>query len=298
MNSFLNFIDTIILLGLSPFINAVYVLPSLLSTYRNDWFPYMKVMKNHCKYNQKLHKNSHPLYVDKKVLYLFNHRDVSDFFIDSYTTRGDAAYLSRWAVAIVFPLLYIATSIYGSVFYFKRASNIDKDKFNNWLYNSLKSSSYNGLIIYPEGTRRHSTEITTLKSGSFHFAYKYNIPIQIIINKNKEFVLSLKKCSAQKNVNLYMYRSEVIFPDQYDTVDKFIEKSRMIWEESWNKVYSESFSVDDYVDYEQQSITHVQPLKRIILWNIYAILEVSVILFAYPFNLILLYYVYKTNNFL
>jgi hypothetical protein len=287
------FLEALLIMNIGQFIQYFRILPYMFSNKRCDWFNCSVIMKQYFGYMQKIHKDSHPLYVEKKHLYLYNHRDIADIFIDLYTSGGDLAFLSRWGVAIAFPLLYFSSRMYNSVFYFRRGKNIDKEKFNSWLYKSFMTCPYNGLIIYPEGTRRHSTELTELKNGSFHFAYKYSFPIQIIINKNKEFVLSLKNFSAQKNVTLYMYRSEVIYPEHFDTVDAFIEKARQVWAESWNKVYSDSFKQEDYIDYKQEPIVREQPFKHIIWWNIASILGCIAVLYAYPFNLIYIHYLYK-----
>jgi hypothetical protein len=182
-----------------------------------------------------IHK-SHSLYLDK-CIYMSNHRDIYDFPIDSYLTGGSAMFISRYLIMFVFPLQFLITCIIKNTFYFKRGKIIDKTEFNSNIYKALCNSYYNNLIIYPEGTRRKENTLISIKKGSTHIAWKYNMAIQIIITKNKEHVINLKSLTSKYGVTLYCYYSEVIHPKYFSSFDEFNNYVSLIWADSWEKVY-------------------------------------------------------------
>ncbi len=246
------FFFDLIFMQVSPLLSTVYNLLHFFSWKRNDLFHWPRILKSYFKYNLYLHKNSEPLYTTGKCIYLHNHSDISDFFIDAYTTRGISASIARAMVAVAFPIQYLVTFLYKNVFYFNRGSSIDKTVFNEWVYNSLVNSTSNALNIYPEGTRHHSNISKPLKNGAMHIAYTYNMPIQIIITKDKYKVISLKNLRSNKNVPLYMYRSKLIHPSGFQNVNDFIKKVHEVWHASWNIVFTDNLIKEDYKEHNER----------------------------------------------
>ncbi len=171
-------------------------------------------------------------------VYLINHRESIDFAIDAHTTGGRAAFVSRMGVGLMAPFMAVLTKFTQTVFYFVRRRNLDKEAFVHWLHGQLRNSPYQSLIIYPEGTRRpFINEPTRIKDGCVRFAYRYKLPIQIIITKNKEDVLSLKRRTHQGGVSLLTYMSSAIDPDDYSSFELYRDSVMHEWERCWNVVY-------------------------------------------------------------
>lgn len=183
---------------------------------------------------------SHSLYLSntKRCIYLCNHRDIYDFPIDAYLTSGTGIFISRYIVMFAFPIQYIYTCIIKNTYYFKRTTITNKAQFNKDIYNALLPSYYKNLIIYPEGTRRLENTPIQIKKGAMHIAWEYKMVMQVIITRNKELILNLKKLTAKQNVDLYCYRSEVINPEYFSTFDEFNNYVSIVWKDSWEKVYN------------------------------------------------------------
>ena len=76
------------------------------------------------------------------IIFLSNHVSFTDFIVDNITTRYSSKFLSRYMVALVFPLYYIYSFITYSIIFFK------------WINYETSKDIYNNLLVYPEGTRR------------------------------------------------------------------------------------------------------------------------------------------------
>ena len=171
-------------------------------------------------------------------VYFINHRESIDFAIDAHTTGGRAAFISRMGVGFMAPFMAVLTKTTRTVFYFFRRRSVDKEAFVHWLRGQLHDSPYQSLIIYPEGTRRPFTnEPTRIKDGGVRYAYRYKLPIQIIITKNKEDVWSLKRRTHEGGVSLLTYMSSAIDPDDYASFELYRDSVMSEWERCWNVVY-------------------------------------------------------------
>ena len=177
-------------------------------------------------------KDSHPIRKEK-CIYLFNHRSWADFWID-YDIVGGACYISRKLLKYVLGFVGILGSTVNDLLFFNR--NDTKDRHN--LYKKiLEKLKIKNIILYPEGTRNIQNISKPLKFGVIKLAYDNNIPLQIIICKNKEKVFNLKKLEYTKNINCPYYVSKVIYPKNHIKLDDFIKYVENKWNESWNKLY-------------------------------------------------------------
>jgi hypothetical protein len=245
---------------------------------KNDLLYWGKTMKHFFRWNQYIIPGSAPFY-KKKCVYFHNHREIIDIAIDTYTTSGNSAFISRYLVMFVAPLIGLTTTLLNSAFYFKRSKNMDKYKFIEWCNYKLKNSPYQSLSIYPEGTRRISNEPCRIKDGGILYSYQYDVPIQIIITKNKENVFSVKKFTHQDNVSLYTYISREIYPKDFNSFEKYRTNVCNEWEKNWNIVYQTEYNPDRCSVFEPENID-IDPKhnKRI---YIFRMISISFICFTF-----------------
>lgn len=177
-------------------------------------------------------KNSFPVRKEK-CIYLFNHRSWADFWID-YDIVGGACFISRKLLKYVLGFAGILGSTLNDVLFFNRNDTKDRYKLYKKILEKLKIRN---IILYPEGTRNIQNVSKPLKFGVIKLAYENNIPLQIIICKNKEKVFNLKKLEYSKNINCPYYVSEVIYPKDYKKLRYFTIHVENKWNESWNKIY-------------------------------------------------------------
>lgn len=177
-------------------------------------------------------ENSFPIRKEK-CIYLFNHRSWADFWID-YDTVGGACFISRKLLKYVLGFLGILGTTINDTIFFDRKDKKDKYKLYEKI---LKKINNRNIIVYPEGTRNTKNVSKPLKFGIIKLAYENNIPLQIIINNNKEKIFSQKKLLYFKNINSTYYVSEVIFPINHKTLEEFINYVQNKWDESWNQIY-------------------------------------------------------------
>ena len=250
---------------------------------KNDLLYWGKIMKHFFKWNQYVIPGSAPFY-KKKCVYFLNHRETIDIAIDVYTTSGTAAFISRYLVMFIAPFIGIMTTILNSAFYFKRSGNIDKNKFIEWCNYKLNNSPYQSLCIYPEGTRRLTNEPCRIKDGGIVYSYKYNVPIQIIITKNKENVFSVKKLTYQDDVNLYTYFSKEIYPNDFSSFENYRTYICNEWEKNWNIVYQNEYNPDMCSVFESENI-NIEPTnnKRIFFFRIISISFICFTLYKFVF---------------
>ncbi|GLC40248.1 hypothetical protein PLESTB_001309300 [Pleodorina starrii] len=177
------------------------------------------------------------LYRGGRCLYLCNHRSWADFFIDTYLTEGRAALMSRWLVYFVFPVFCTSVIILRGIVLFKRGTIADKEAFNAWLDATLGKSIVPGLLVYPEGHRSLKPTSLPLKRGMLHFAYSRKLPVQLIITRGKEQVMSEKTMSVRWGRTLVVTYSKVLKPSDYDSFDAFFNDIQTNWDACWQSSY-------------------------------------------------------------
>ena len=138
-------------------------------------------------------------------LFLSNRADNQDE--DLYTTVIDTYVTDGWALALT-PYSYLTT----------RWNN------KNHLLTSLANVGYNNnVIVYPIIVKDGRTSLY------LSLAWAKQISVQIIVTKNKELVLDMKKREATYGIQLYCYRSEVIRPKYFNTFAEFAQYVELIW---------------------------------------------------------------------
>jgi 1-acyl-sn-glycerol-3-phosphate acyltransferase len=171
-----------------------------------------------------------------KCMYLCNHRSWADFMVDQYVTQGRTLFMSRWAVAYVFPLFMVPMWFVRAVLLFKRGSIADKVAFNGWIDQEWEKSTQTALGVYPEGHRSTTGESLPLKRGMLHYAYDRKIPVQIVIGGNKESILSEKKMVVGFGRTVRVGYSDVIFPEKYNDFESFMRMVQSTWDREWKEV--------------------------------------------------------------
>lgn len=151
-------------------------------------------------------KQSHNLafYELNGCLFLSNREDNEDK--DLYTTVIDTYVTDGWALSLT-QYSYLTTW------------------WNNKKYLSTSLANYecNNVIVYPIIVKDGRTSLY------ISLAWEKQISIQIIVTKNKEMVLDIKKREAAYGVQLYCYRSEVIRPKYFNTYEEFAQYVEIIW---------------------------------------------------------------------
>ena len=129
-------------------------------------------------------KNSNTLYTNK-CIYLCNHKSWCDFLSDVYLCSNPIS-ISRYLVAAVFPVLFIGSFISDNVRFIYKNDDVIK-QFTKVMDSIYKNNYYRNVMIYPEGRRYPNSVINPLKNGSLIYSYENDIPIQLIISKNKKW---------------------------------------------------------------------------------------------------------------
>ncbi|QDZ21586.1 PlsC domain-containing protein [Chloropicon primus] len=182
-------------------------------------------------------------YRDGSCIWLCNHRDWGDFFIDLYVVEGRACFLSRLMVLIAFPVF----GFYGlvtrtAVFFRRNTKGRDFTKFNQFISGQIQRSPCQGIVVYPEGTRNIKPESLPLRRGMLRYAYSERTPVQIVITTNKEHVISQKMQRASFGTKCISGFSEVIRPGDYSNFEDFFDEINKTWKAEWKRTYGASIS--------------------------------------------------------
>lgn len=186
-------------------------------------------------------KNSSPL--EKKALYLANHRSWGDFFVDQVVCGG-AAYLARYMVILGTPFSGLYAWIAQSTWFFNRKKGIDRNALSKHLNEQWNLRPKYGLIVYPEGTRNQKKEPLKLKTGIIQMAYENNKPVQSVITTNKETIANEKTFSIQRSTICVTSISKPLYPKDFNTFEKFVEACRKQFQDSWDDAYGEEPNMD------------------------------------------------------
>lgn len=179
------------------------------------------------------------LYKKGRCVYLCNHRSWADFFLDIYLTEGYAAPMSRALVFFAFPFFMVSVVILKGIILFKRGTVVDKQKFNKWLDERLDSSVIPGLLVYPEGHRSTKRASLPLKRGMMYYAHSRGLPVQIVMTRSKEDVLSEKRMRAGYGATLVTSYSSVIQSIDYaSNFEAFSAEIQKTWDAKWAEVYA------------------------------------------------------------
>jgi 1-acyl-sn-glycerol-3-phosphate acyltransferase len=178
--------------------------------------------------NRKDHNN----YNDHKKIVLSNHKNWSDFFIDAILLHSNACYLAWYPVK--FMMYFMPCYSDNHVLYFFQNK---KDLFKTLDSQFLDCyHHYTNCIAYPEGKRQFTNSTCPLKKGLMYYSYERQIPIQIMITKNKELVLNEYNWTSNKDVSLYTYTSDIFYPSLYPNVHDYIQDIQKEWVRIFNEV--------------------------------------------------------------
>jgi len=213
------------------------------------------------------------------VMYLANHRCWADFFLDVFATEGRAAMLSRWAVFPVFPVFLASAMLLKGVIFFRRDRVPDKTAFNAFLDACIARSPVSGLMIYPEGHRSTAPASLPLRRGMLAYAHSRRMPIQVVITKDKEKVLSEKRLRAAFGARLKIGYSPVLQSSDFPDFESFMAAVQAAWDETWWRVYEGGAT--DCVPLDPRGVAGaVYPLHMKVAQALYSIVAIALLLAA------------------
>lgn len=133
-----------------------------------------------------------------------------------------------------------------STWFFNRKRGIDRAAFAKFMEDEWVKRPTFGMIAYPEGTRNRTNEPLALKTGVLQFAYEYKHPVQCVITTGKEHVCNERTMSMARNQSVYTACSEVIDPESFDAMDKFVAQVREAFAGTWKAAHAENREVEEY----------------------------------------------------
>ena len=205
---------------------------SLSKSKRNDCFAWTAFMNKF--YKVKLFRvGDGECYRDGPCVWICNHRDWGDFFIDLHVVEGRSCFLSRLAVLGAFPLFGFYGLITRNAVFFRRNALRDFAKFNQWVTQQIQRSPCHGIVVYPEGTRNVKPESLPLKRGMLRYAYAERTPVQVVITTNKEHVMSQRLKKASFGVKCVTSYSDLVVPTDYSSFQDFMDEVQQTWDAQW-----------------------------------------------------------------
>ncbi|KAJ9516830.1 hypothetical protein QJQ45_027249 [Haematococcus lacustris] len=180
-------------------------------------------------FNVRIRKyGTQSMYKAGPAVYLCNHRSWADFFLDTLLTEGSAALMSRWLVYYVFPIFMTSCMVLRGVILFKRGSIADKQV-------TLTAATTNSL--HRRGHRSIKPKSLPLKRGMLHYAHSRQLPVQLIISRGKENVLSEKQRGVHWGVTVVTAYSEVLATSGKG-FEEFATEVQVCWDKLWDEVYA------------------------------------------------------------
>ena len=212
-------------------------------------------------------KNSYKLCTDK-CIYLCNHKSWCDILSDVYLCENPIS-ISRYLVVVIFPVLFIGSYISDNVRFIYKNKNVI-EQFTKVMNSIYKSNYYRNVIIYPEGARYPNSVVNPLKKGSLIYSYENDIPIQLIISKNKEKAVNEKNFSAKLGVSIYTHISEPIYPKDYDNLNDYIKHVTSRWNDICTNVYNSP--IENFQLYQSNHKTHKLAISEYVRYSILIVL--------------------------
>jgi 1-acyl-sn-glycerol-3-phosphate acyltransferase len=179
---------------------------------------------------------SAPLLVGRRCLWITPHRSVADFFVHKEVVEGRGATLSRFLVAGVFPLIWIASRFDRSTWFFRRDRAHTRDAFYRWLDREFERCPLEGLIVYPEGHRSHADRPLPLKAGMIRYAFRRGMPVQIVMTAHTESVLNEKGLVVRYGVTVPYRIEPPLEPHDFADERAFFQAVRQSFERSFREV--------------------------------------------------------------
>lgn len=194
-------------------------------------------------------------------------------------TEGRTLFMSRWAVAYVFPLFMIPMWFVRAVLIFRRGSIADKKRFNQWIDEEWAKSTQTALGVYPEGHRSTTGKSLPLKRGMLHYAYDRQIPVQIVIGSNKESILSEKEFVVGFGQTVTVGYSDVIYPANFENFESFMATVQGTWDKEWAEIFTTEWN-------DLQELPDPKPFKPVPWTNALKLLIICPIEIAMLFKML------------
>jgi len=188
-----------------------------------------------CRYAVRLQPvpDSAPLLRGRRCLWVAPHRGVADFFVHKEIIEGRGATLSRFLLAGIFPLLWLATRSDRSVWFFRRDRLPSREAFYRWLDGEFERCPLDGLIVYAEGHRNRSDRPLPLKAGLIRYAYRRGLPVQVLATAGTERVVDEKARIVRHGVVVTFRIEPPIEPGRYSDERSFYVAVRDRFERSF-----------------------------------------------------------------
>jgi 1-acyl-sn-glycerol-3-phosphate acyltransferase len=178
----------------------------------------------------------------KEGYIISNHRSFFDFALDPYISKSSIIGRKEAFYSVSF------SSILGlldqRIISFSRGSTSRKNLFNI-VKEHRKNSKYKRILFYPEGTRKNYKKLLSandiknkLKLGLLKSIYECseNLPIQLCLSSNKEYVFNQKKFSCIYGMKVNTEFSNAIYPSDFKTFENFIDKITNEWYKIWSNL--------------------------------------------------------------
>jgi 1-acyl-sn-glycerol-3-phosphate acyltransferase len=180
----------------------------------------------------------------KQGFILSNHRTWCDFAYDPYVS--DSAIVGRFMAFFALSLQSLVGAIENRMIVIDRNKprHVSFEKIINYMNSGYRYSKK--VLLWPEGTRKSYTTLTLeetkniIKPGLLKSIYEYKkFPVQIMMSNNKERVFNEKKMLVSLGETVTTELSEAIYPEDYDTFEKFLDKIYNDWHSQFNNLYTE-----------------------------------------------------------
>lgn len=142
------------------------------------------------------------------------------------------------------PLSSLYAWMAHSTWFFNRKRGIDRNAFSKFMEDEWQKRPTYGMIAYPEGTRNQTMEPLTLKTGVLHFAYEYKHPVQCVITAHKEKACNEKALSASRGQTLITCCSDLVDPNEHETLEEFVSTVREKFVGAWKLAYNANVDKD------------------------------------------------------
>lgn len=174
----------------------------------------------------------------KKGFVIANHRSFTDFVIDPYIAR--CAYVCRGLAFLIV--------LFMNIFFYLEVGSVTINRTRDTRKSIFaKMLKYERVLFFPEGTRLRYFYLNSpedvkkyLRYGILKEIYYHrNLPVQLQISSNKEYVIDEKRMKINKGIYVRTHISGPIYPDKYQTEQEFYDSIAQKWYHSWKIVNSE-----------------------------------------------------------
>jgi 1-acyl-sn-glycerol-3-phosphate acyltransferase len=179
---------------------------------------------------------SAPLLAGRRCLWICPHRSVADFFVHKELVEGRGATLSRTLVAGVFPMIWLASRLDRSVWFFRRDKAHTRDAFYRWLDREFERCPLEGLIVYAEGHRSQLERPLPLKAGMIRYAFRRGLPVQVVMTGQTEQVIDERRRIGRTGVTVPYRVEPPLEPGDYPDERAFFRAVSELFQRAFHEV--------------------------------------------------------------